>query len=317
MSDKPKGRSILAAFGKPTAPRKTRANKPKGFFEAEDLEPAPDDSSFGQSPEGSTFLSVPVHLTGEARFGSTGVTKPGTSTSSTDSARVTSGGPHETLNSPPPSEGAELHNRITRPSARRPSNLEAVRSLIPPAAGPASATVTPSVPDDDQELFHIQKIEGTPIIQQLSEPLRARARVDLPLGQFEISKLQTDVTLEQLESRVDRINHSTEEMNSKLINLSQSVRTLSEKSMDVTQTAEVVVSKLSVMDDWIDGLESTGSGLKMQAIEWMVRLVSLLSALLLFIWRAVGALNPFRKKEKELVVPTAGKPGELDEDDET
>jgi hypothetical protein len=171
--------------------------------------------------------------------------------------------------------------------------------------------------EDPVQKVEVQKIEGTPIITQLSAPLRARAEVNLPLTQFEIHKSQTDVTVEQLESRVGRIGRATEEANSKLMALSQNVRTLSEKSMDVTQTAEVVVSKLSVMDDWIDGLKGTGSGLKMQFIEWMVRLVSLLSALLLFIWRALGALNPFKRKEKEIVVATTGKPGDLDEDDET
>lgn len=76
--------------------------------------------------------------------------------------------------------------------------------------------------------------------------------------------------------------------------------------MDVTQTAEAVISKVSVLDDWIDGLENAGSGIKIQLIEWAVRFVSLISALFVFIWRTMQRVNPFRRQSEKYLIEEAG-----------
>ena len=167
--------------------------------------------------------------------------------------------------------------------------------------------------DEEQQKLNQLVNDSDELLTKFGEPLRRRLNVELPLEKFAAAAMQAGVCLRLMEARVRTTATSVEEVNRTLVDLSQGVRSISEKSMDVTQTAEAVISKVSVLDDWIDGLENAGSGIKIQLIEWAVRFVSLISALFVFIWRTVQKINPFRRQSAKYLIAEEGEGEEEDE----
>ena len=167
--------------------------------------------------------------------------------------------------------------------------------------------------DEEQQKLNQLVNDSDELLAKFGEPLRRRLHVELPLERYAAAAMQAGVCLRLMEARVRTTVTSVEEVNRTLVDLSQGVRSISEKSMDVTQTAEAVISKVSVLDDWIDGLENAGSGIKIQLIEWAVRFVSLISALFVFIWRTVQKVNPFRRQSAKYLIAEEGEGEEEDE----
>lgn len=184
--------------------------------------------------------------------------------------------------------------------------------IIPPASPRKDETPEPAPKEEpkkeDQEQQRMIQLvnDGDEIISKFGKPLRQRLCVQLPNEKFAAADLQASVSLRLTEKRVHTTIETVDALNQTLVDLSQRVRSISEKSMDVTQTAEAVISKVSVLDDWIDGLENAGSGIKIQLIEWAVRFVSLISALFVFIWRTMQRVNPFRRQSEKYLIEEAG-----------
>lgn len=135
-----------------------------------------------------------------------------------------------------------------------------------------------------------------PLLPLVSEPLRNRLTATLPYEKLNAKKLETTYALNQIQCNVDEIEENVQDTKQCLMELDQGVRLVSEKSMDLTQTAEAIINKVNVLDDWIDSLDSAGSGLKMQFIEWVVKFLTYLSSLFLLIWHTMRKANPFRKR---------------------
>jgi len=141
-----------------------------------------------------------------------------------------------------------------------------------------------------------------PVISMINEPVHNRMAFDLPLSQLSCYATKNDALVESIGESIRNIEKNVEKTNSRISELDNSVRNLSGKTISLSQTSEVVLGKLSVLDDWIEGLGKAGGDIKMQAIEWFVKLLSLLSSLVLLFWNSIKRLIPKRKKEKLLAV---------------
>ncbi|OHS97805.1 hypothetical protein TRFO_09223 [Tritrichomonas foetus] len=161
------------------------------------------------------------------------------------------------------------------------------------------------------------EFEYDDLVQKMSEPIRRRLVVNLPMNDFQARQIQANAALDLIEKNVQEISQNVNDTNNALIQLTHKSRSISEKSMDLSQTTEAVVSKVNVMADWIDGLEKVGSGLKIQFIEWLVKFVSFLWSLLLLFYQTLRKANPARlwRKKTETFIRNRGEDNEEEEDD--
>ena len=155
---------------------------------------------------------------------------------------------------------------------------------------------------DDPFVKKIILKEALPIINMTENNVREKLNSNgldsaTTLLSFLRAKIETnnDIAEEQL----NELEHSISDIRLQLERIDQKIRIVSENATDLLQTAEVANNKVAVLDDWLDGLGRAGSGLKMQLIEWGVRIVSLLSAFFIVIWHIIQA--PFKKRDMDLL----------------
>jgi hypothetical protein len=156
-------------------------------------------------------------------------------------------------------------------------------------------------------------IEPGPIIETVAAPIRERTEVSLPLFQYRTFKLQSDFALQSMSESVATVRDAAAQTHTAAGNLSQNVRSLVEKASEVSQRAEAVIAKVTVMDDWVSELGKTGSGLKIQMIEYVMKIVYMLIGVLSFLWHGMKKINVFKKTEPK---PLVRRSKDSDDDDD-
>ena len=145
------------------------------------------------------------------------------------------------------------------------------------------------------------QIDAEPILKRMGEPIRNRLNVNLPLKDLNVAKVQSKITLDAMDRSITDIKKQADEQVKDISDITQSVRDIQIKVASVTQKAELISSKLTVLDDWMDGLEAAGDTMKIQAIEVGVKFISYISSLILVIFHSLAMANPiswFRRKKK-------------------
>jgi hypothetical protein len=164
-------------------------------------------------------------------------------------------------------------------------------------------------------VVRVVELDSTGLVEQIARPIRARTTVALPHFAFRAADAQCALTLEAIEERVGRAGQAVDAAHAAAAELSARVNLLIEKASDMHQSAANLVAKVSVTNDWISALENTGSGLKMQFFTWVVQFLTLLSALFIFMWRAVQRLNPFGRRRKQPTAAFERRPADEDDDE--
>ena len=212
-----------------------------------------------------------------------------------------------------------IKQKVTSPAQKGSNPLKtAQNTAIVPPSEPQKSNINQKVehpvkrplPKDEEE------IKYDDLLDQLSESVQRRLVVNLPLNSLQAKNEQVNAALDSLEKHVKDISDDVNETHDALIQLSTESRSVSEMSMKLNQTTEAVVSKVSVMADWIDGLEKVGSGLKIQFIEWFVKFISFLSSLLLLVYQTVRKANPARLWSKKTEIYEIKKRYNSEEEDE-
>jgi hypothetical protein len=117
-----------------------------------------------------------------------------------------------------------------------------------------------------------------------------------------------------MSENVAAVRDTTEQTHTAAGHLSQNVRSLVEKASEVSQRAEAVIAKVTVMDDWVSELGKTGSGLKIQLIEYVMKIVYMLIGVLSFLWHGMKKVNIFKKAEPKPVVRRSRNSDDDDDD---
>jgi hypothetical protein len=164
-------------------------------------------------------------------------------------------------------------------------------------------------------VVRVVEVDGAGLVEQIARPIRARTAVALPHFAFRAADAQAALALEAIEGRVGRVAQTVDAAHGAAAELNARVNLLIEKASDMHQTAANLVAKVSVTNDWISALENTGSGLKMQFFTWVVQFLTLLSALFIFVWRAIQRINPFGRKKKQPATAFERRPADEEEDE--
>lgn len=162
---------------------------------------------------------------------------------------------------------------------------------------PIGVYVIPPVSKSNQELAKDKPLfDDSVIVKQISPLIRRKFQVELPNKKFEHYTIQTNESIDEINKSIKEIDENVSKTNEEIKNISEQLNTISEKSERITQTADYVYKRLSIMGDWVDGLESSGSMFKITLIEWAVKFLTFLSSLFLLLWNPIKKLFRFGKK---------------------
>ncbi|EAY16271.1 hypothetical protein TVAG_423240 [Trichomonas vaginalis G3] len=177
--------------------------------------------------------------------------------------------------------------------------------FIQPISGPNKTKIQQNAEayqNDAQTARQSIQIDPDPIIKRIDEPIRNRLQAQLPIQELNFVSVQAEATIEYMQQDIDQIDTRVISTSKKVGEISQKIRLLQGKAVSLTQTTEAINAKLTVLDDWLDGLEGVGGNYKMRLIEFIVKMFTFISSLFLLLWNSLKAMNPmkwrFRKDTK-------------------
>ena len=134
------------------------------------------------------------------------------------------------------------------------------------------------------------------LIPQLGYIIENRLDINLPVDELNITRIQTNISLNLTEYRVEELERKMEKAQNEVEKLENSMEKIVEKSTVLDQTAQVVTQKLAALNEWADTIDSTQTNLVASLIVWFLWLFSLLEGILTLVW---GGLRISLSKNKE------------------
>lgn len=171
-----------------------------------------------------------------------------------------------------------------------------------PAEEPKEEEPSPIVRNDNAIPRQIQVFPDS-FMKRMDEPIRNRINVELPMQELNAVTTQVKTTIDFLHQDIETIDTNVIRTNKKIGEVSQKIRLLQGKAVSLSQTTEAVNAKLTVLDDWLDGLEGAGGSFKMRTIEFFVKMFTFISSLFLLLWNSIKSLNPLKwhlKKKQQI-----------------
>ena len=216
---------------------------------------------------------------------------------STKEAKTNSGGPYVN------SSISQSHQQLSEELSEK-KHSESRKTVKKRRSSSVDTLDSQSTPVQNVVKNNKIEIDAEPVLKRMAEPIRNRLTVNLPLNDLNVAQVQSKITLDAMEKSIADIRQQTDDQIKDISDITQSVRDIQIKVASLTQKAELISGKLTVLDDWMDGLEAAGDTMKIQALEVGVKFISYISSLILLIFHSLAMANPIswfrrRKKNKE------------------